>query len=336
MDKFIVVGQGSDYGSVRWSDLKKMENAVYLESPFIKMNKIESMICHLHTSFTINSVVRLPFRRLWKRKYSLEKVGFEAQHHYYVIFTDIALGRYDDIYIKNFKKKHSNVNLILMINNAMYRRDKILKRHLQYMDIIYSFSEEDAKNYHFCFQPDIYSEVLLEDEQNISSDLFFAGNANDRADTLNAFGKYIKENHIKGHIYVQNAKKTDQKYPDIIHYNEWLNYANIMKENLHTNCILEVVGDRYTGMTLRTVEALCFHKKLLTNNTTISHMPFYNPKFIKLFEKNHIYEIDPSFITSRENVEYNYDNEYSPIAFCNRVANDYEEGIRYVPETGRV
>ena len=28
MNRFIVVGQGSDYGAVRWSDLKKMDNAL--------------------------------------------------------------------------------------------------------------------------------------------------------------------------------------------------------------------------------------------------------------------------------------------------------------------
>jgi hypothetical protein len=104
-----------------------------------------------------------------------------------------------------------------------------------------------------------------------------------------------------------------------------------MDENMHTNCILEVVGDRYTGMTLRTVEALCFKKKLLTNNSTIEHMPFYDHRSIRIFKNDDLGTIDPEFIKKKELVTYNYDNEYSPIAFCKRVQTDFEEGKRYVP-----
>ncbi len=331
MVNFIVVGQGSDYGTVRWGDLKKMENAIYLEAPFVSTNKISDTLCHAHASFAVNSRIAMPCKRIWKNKYSLEKVRIQPIDHYYIIFTDIALARYDAKYVAKYKEQHTNVTLVLMINNAMYLRDKLLKKHLQYMDLIYSFSEKDAEDYKFQFQPDIYSEINPDDAPEITSDIFFAGNANDRADLLNALGKYMLDRGINAHIYVQNTKDKDKKVPEGIHYNEWLNYATIMDENMHTNCILEVVGDRYTGMTLRTVEALCFKKKLLTNNYTIEHMPFYDPRFIRIFTKDNLGTIDPDFIKKREAVTYNYDNEYSPIAFCKRVQTDYEEGKRYVP-----
>ena len=331
MDRFVVVGQGSDYGAVRWSDLKKMKNATYLEAPFVSTNKLSDTLCHAHASFAVNNHVNLPCKRIWKNKYSLEKVKIDPAGHYYIIFTDIALARYDAKYVADYKKRYTNVTLVLMINNAMYLRDKLLRNHLQYMDLIYSFSEKDAEDYKFQFQPDIYSEINPEDAPEITSDIFFAGNANDRADLLNALGQYMLDHGVNAHIYVQNTKDKDKKVPDGIHYNEWLNYATIMDENMHTNCILEVVGDRYTGMTLRTVEALCFKKKLLTNNYTIEHMPFYDPRFIHIFKKDDLSTIDPEFIKKREPVTYNYDNEYSPIAFCKRVQTDYEEGKRYVP-----
>lgn len=331
MDKFIVVGQGSDYGAVRWSDLKKMENATYLEAPFVSSNKIADMLCHAHASFAVNNRIALPCKRIWKKKYSLEKVKISPSDHYYIIFTDIALARYDAKYVTNYKKRYPNTTLVLMINNAMYLRDKLLKKHLQHMDLIYSFSEKDADDYGFFFQPDIYSEINPEEAPEITSDIFFAGNANDRAELLNALGQYMLDHGVNAHIYVQNTKDKDKKVTNGIHYNEWLNYATIMDENMHTNCILEVVGDRYTGMTLRTVEALCFKKKLLTNNYTIEHMPFYDSRFIHIFKKDDLGSIDHEFIKKRESVTYNYDNEYSPIAFCKRVQTDYEGGKRYVP-----
>lgn len=333
MDRFIVVGQGSDYGAVRWSDLKKMDYAIYLPDPFLATNRVSDVLCHAHASFSINNRVSLPCKRIWRKKYSLEKADVNHEDHYFVIFTDIALARYDAKYVEEYKKEHSNVTLVLMINNAMYLRDKLLKNHLAKMDLIYSFSEKDAADYGFLFQPDIYSEINTEDMPEITSDIFFAGNANDRADLLNALGQYMLDNTVNAHIYVQNTKDKDKKVPEGIHYNEWLNYASIMNENMHTNCILEVVGDRYTGMTLRTVEALCFKKKLLTNNYTIKHMPFYDPRFIHIFKKDDFGTIDPEFIKKREPVSYNYDNEYSPIEFCKRVQKDFNEGKRYVSKS---
>ncbi len=330
LDRFIVVGQGSDYGAVRWSDLKKMKNALYLESPFIATDKITDTLCHLHASFAVNNRVNLPLKRIWKNKYSLERVPIKPDRHYFVIFTDIALARYDAKYIADYKKKHPNVTLAVMINNAMYLRDKLLKHQLPYMDLVYSFSEKDAEDYHFLFQPDIYSEIEIDESAEITSDIFFAGNANDRADLLNRLGAFLHKSGVNAHIYVQNTKEKDQKHPKAIHYNEWLDYASIMNENMHTNCILEVVGDRYTGMTLRTVEALCFKKKLLTNNSTIKDMPFYDPRFIQVFSKDALDQIDIAFLKRRETVSYQYDNEYSPIVFCKRVQEDYEGGKRYV------
>ena len=331
MNRFIVVGQGSDYGNVRWSDLKKMDNALYLETPFLRGGRLADILCHAHASFELNNLFPLPLRRIWRSKYSLEVVPIDPADRVFVIFTDIALARYDPKYVAAYKRRHPNAVLVLMINNAMYRRDRLLKRHLPLLDLVYSFSEKDAEDYHFLFQPDIYSEINPEDAPEIRSDVFFAGNANDRADLLNALGKHFADHGVNARIFVQNTKAADRKYPNAVHYNEWLDYAHIMDENIHTNCILEVVGDRYTGMTLRTVEALCFRKKLLTNNHTIAHMPFYDPRFIHIFKKDDLSSIDPAFLSERIPVVYNYDNEYSPVAFCKRVLADCEEGKRYVP-----
>ena len=103
MDRFIVVGQGSDYGAVRWSDLKKMKNAEYLEAPFVSTNMLSDILCHAHASFSINNRVNLPCKRIWKSKYSLEKVKIDPEVHYYIIFTDIALARYDAKYVADYK-----------------------------------------------------------------------------------------------------------------------------------------------------------------------------------------------------------------------------------------
>ena len=62
----------------------------------------------------------------------------------------------------------------------------------------------------------------------------------------------------------------------------------------NTDCIVEVVKEGQTGVSLRTCEAIAFNKKLLTNNVQIKEMPFYDSRFISVFTDSD--EIDTEFV----------------------------------------
>lgn len=70
-----------------------------------------------------------------------------------------------------------------------------------------------------------------------------------------------------------------EKSPDAIGY---FDYLDVLKES---KVICEFVQDGQIGLTIRTLEALFFHKKLITTNSSIINEDFYNPKNILIIKE---------------------------------------------------
>ena len=90
-----------------------------------------------------------------------------------------------------------------------------------------------------------------------------------------------------------------------------MDYGEIIDVVKKSNCILEVVQKGQSAITLRTLEAVYYRKKLLTNNTNIKKYSFYDPRYIQIF--TNIDEIDFDFVKEKININYKYHNECSPI-----------------------
>lgn len=97
---------------------------------------------------------------------------------------------------------------------------------------------------------------------------------------------------------------------DIIEYLHGLNNVVIlkMKENFG---ILEVVQKGQKAQTARYYEAVCANKKLLTNNHYIKELPFYDERYMKVFDD--FSNIDIEWIKRREKIAYGYNGEFSPV-----------------------
>lgn len=67
-----------------------------------------------------------------------------------------------------------------------------------------------------------------------------------------------------------------------------ISYADNIKNVLDANCIVEALIDGQSGITIRTLESLCFERKLLTDNQRILEYEFYNPANIFIIGKDDI------------------------------------------------
>ena len=81
--------------------------------------------------------------------------------------------------------------------------------------------------------------------------------------------------------------------------------------SIRCRCMLEINQDGAVGNTSRFLEAVMYNKKLITNSHSIKKDVFYKPEYIKIFDD--IKDIDPSFVKDDTVVDYNYNNEFSPI-----------------------
>ena len=100
-------------------------------------------------------------------------------------------------------------------------------------------------------------------------------------------------------------------------------YTEIIKQDMQSNCILEIIQPGQSSYTLRFQEAICLGKKLLTNNKEVKNEKYYDPKYIQVFERPE--EINWDFVKERIQVDYNYHGEYSPIVFLEKIKRRLEQ-----------
>lgn len=109
------------------------------------------------------------------------------------------------------------------------------------------------------------------------------------------------KDNIRSKINIIKNKK------DFVEYDDYL-------QNLReSKAILEIVPENVVGLTIRTMEALFFNKKLITNNKDIKNYDFYNPNNIFIIGEDSEDKIkqfinSPFELIDRKIVEY-YDFE---------------------------
>ena len=89
-----------------------------------------------------------------------------------------------------------------------------------------------------------------------------------------------------------------------------ISYSENMNNISKTRCLVEIVQDGQAGLTLRALEAMFLHKKLLTNNRRINEFEFYNSNNIFIYgidDLAHMNEfMSTPFQTMSEDVCYKY------------------------------
>ena len=291
-------GCGKDYIDYMCLDVKNRKN-VTCKNKYLKYtwNEQESRC----KSFLKIRFLGEVFFELWL----LKELNIKSYKKNYIVFSEDYLKFVDFEKLKSIKK-FADIFTVLYINDPIEKRMNIKKNQLdiyrEKLDLVITTDSRDAKKYNLSFFPLIYSKVPRIEQTTICYDLSFIGRGKGREEILNKIEKIAKDNGLD--IYMKYKEKK-------ITGNDWMEYSEILNVVRKSNCILEVVQTKQTGITLRTLEAICYGKKLLTNNTSIKKYPFYDSRYIQIFRN--VDEISLDFISERREIKYNYENQYSPI-----------------------
>ena len=251
------------------------------------------------------------------KNYCLADIDFKSDTKYYIIFFDIDLTAFSREYLQNLRS--DNIRPVLMLGNAIANTiGKCTMSKLEcFGDFIFSFDPADSEKYGFIYTQNIYSKVIENTETEIVGDIYYIGRAKNRMENLISVFEIIHENGVKSNYYIVGAKPNEMRYSDNINYGEKIQYIDSLKEMFKSNCILELVEEGQTGASLRYYEAVCYNKKLLTNNKNVVNLPFYNPKYIHVFEKPE--DIDSDWVKERIPVDYGYDGRFSPVHLLDKI-----------------
>lgn len=174
-----------------------------------------------------------------------------------------------------------------------------------------------------------YYSILNEESCSaVKSDIYFVGSEKrngNRNQNVIELQRFLIKNNIICNFNLVDIKRNKEKYKDIVLKGLTVSYQNIPYEKViadvkSTNCILEIVQEGQYAQTVRFFEAVCYNKKLLTNNLGIYKFPFYNKKYMKCF--NTYDEIDLDWVRSKEEIDYGYKNEFSPLKILDLI-NSY-------------
>lgn len=329
MEKRIII---VDTHNVPWTMLKNVDYCYpvqIVQNERFTKTKIVTLIKKIHLSSKVNRVIKLPFKSIWS--VALKKIKWESDVHYIVIFSDITIFPISVRLLSKLKRKY-NISYVMYFNDGLESKSAYnAKKYLQKVkfDKILSFDFKDVENnknngFELYFPP--YKVMTFDYEaKSCLYDIVWFGTPDERYDLLMNVHEYLIQNGVKVMFEMRMAKspyKDEEDIKTIKYFKEKRPYSDIVKLDLSSNCILEIPLSVQTGSTYRYYEAICYNKKLLTTNKYVVNMPFYNPRYIKVFEKPE--DIDVNWLITRENVDYGYDGRFSPERFLNGIVENFE------------
>lgn len=315
MDRFFVIineANENAWSAYVWSDVKdkaviRYDNNV-LRSPLLKKLK------KLHFGNKVNKKCWLPFKSVWDASLSLRYDDLQATDRNILIFQSSV--KFSPGFIRKLKRE-KNAVIVQYLPDTLQKlgiadSEEAYERYKRYygIDMSFSFDRRDCEKYHAGFF-DIYSsDAAAGMPRQELYDLFYVGSArtDERLELLHSICRQTEA--LRCCYYMIGVEEDKQRYPERITYNRPLRYEEVVAKTLNSNCILEMMNDNQDGNTLRFKEAVCFNKKLLTNNRAALDSPYYDPRRICVFDD--VSEIEPGWIAQKCEVDYRYGGEYSP------------------------
>lgn len=196
-----------------------------------------------------------------------------------IVLFDAFLGSDVVEYIENIAPK---ARLIVFYRNPWFNNYHLREQERKKCEV-WSFDQADCKKYGLKFncQFYFYSVVKQKVDPIYTSDVFFVGKDKHRLKLLLDIKRELQQNNLQMYLYVvgeRNINYSDEEKALLRH--EQMLYKEVLKYNKNTGCLLELMQKNQQGFTLRTVEAMFFNKKLITDNVYLKQCDFYNPRNI--------------------------------------------------------
>lgn len=201
------------------------------------------------------------------------------------------------------KKKNKNIKIIFYFWNVINDRNVNALKDKN-IDEFWTFDEQDAEKFNLKYFSQFYEKCFENESKSnfYKYDVLFLGAAKKREKIIKNIEKDLNEKRLNNKIIISHKGDKLFKYSE---------YLDLIKKS---KSILEVVDNSQIGLTLRSLEALFYNKKLITNNKSIKKYDFYNKNNIFIigednFEKiNDFLNADLYEISEEIKIKYSYKN----------------------------
>ena len=188
-------------------------------------------------------------------------------------------------------------------NNMVFTKTvhKIQKHNFQ----VITYDELDAEKYGFRWHTQFFNVRLFHQTACVRDytflyDFFFVGYAKNREEEIDKIHSMLSS-YVCKFVTVQTVS-------------DYIPYSRYMEMAKQSRCIVEIVHTGDPSCTLRPLEAMSIHRKLLTNNPAVRNYSFYRPQNIFILGLDDIdnlsdflyspFELLPSDIVDSYDVNY--------------------------------
>lgn len=188
----------------------------------------------------------------------------------------------------NVKKHYWIWNPVTDKDRAFYSRGFEVMKSLGFK--LSTFDEADAKQYGMQLYKQFFrKEDVTGRTSEEKYDFYFVGFAKNRENDLLKLKEHLKNYRLLFKI--------------VHNYSEAITYDESVNNILQSRCVVEYVQHNQTGMTLRPLEAMFYHKKLITNNLDSVNYDFYCPENIFIIGKDDFKELPKFLKTPYKNID---------------------------------
>lgn len=186
--------------------------------------------------------------------------------------------------------KNPNAQVIAWYWNSIVDTNTCLPTEINGNRSVWSFDNIDCKKYGINFNHQYYCKsYVLKHEVPLIYDIYFVGVDKGRTEQL--LSLYYTWKDKKLNVLFQIVGGKNKELPDEVKSN-YLDYRDIRINIKKSKAILEIVQEGQGGPSLRTMEAIFFDKKLITNNAYIVNEEFFCEQNIFVLGIRDINEID--------------------------------------------
>lgn len=189
---------------------------------------------------------------------------------------------------------------------------------------VWSYGFEQCNLYQIKQNAPFYCESMYREARKYTGekeyDIMFAGKDKGRLEYLESLMKKDYWKDLKWNIYI-SPDHFWQIFKKKI-YKLFLPYNMLLCQQIKSRAVLELVPSDLKETTMRTIDAMCLQQKLITNNTNIINMIYYNKNNIFVMGIDKEEDLQDFLHKPFSPIPYEIWNEYTLDKWIERFIND--------------
>ncbi len=261
--------------------------------------------------------IKKPYEKFWKR------ILYDAQYldkNFDVLFCIQGLSFYPPV-LEELRKRNPNVRSVLYLwdSNRYYN----YMTYANYFDKVYSFDWQDSKDFpNVKYLPFFWVPIPDSEKIQVKYKLSLVGVDHDGR--FEIVKKIIPQLESKSYpyyikLFIEKPNLPSNPLRRIRYYNQWKRDMKVYIEKIkspisidhgippkeveriiaESDCILDTDREIQTGTTPRVIWAMAAGKKIITTNTSIKELPFYDKSQFMLVDRVSP-QIDFSFMSNNK------------------------------------